>query len=193
MSSASAIRKAATLPAPASGAHSNSAPQAHRLGMTPNLTGTLRPQRAQVIFPIIDLRFTTPSAPLDNRTVARARQVLHREPLAVVDIAGEHREVDDLAGLAVAHRDAPALARDVRPAVRAADGDALDLEVIPAHDPGHVEESAEEKDRRGDRHDHRDDVQDPQEQDVVPTAEALPHLVGAPEDGVDEVLFAHEM
>ena len=58
---------------------------------------------------------------------------------------------------------------------------------------GHVEESAEEKDRRGDRHDHRDDVQDPQEQDVVPSGEALPHLVGAPEDGIDEVPFAHEM
>ena len=80
MSSASAIRKAATLPAPPNGAHSNSAPQAHRLGMTPNLTGTLRPQRAQVIFPIIDLRFTTPSAPLDDRAVTRVRQVLYSEP-----------------------------------------------------------------------------------------------------------------
>ena len=44
MSSASAARAAATLPAPPNGAHSNSAPQAHRLGMAPNLMGTLRPQ-----------------------------------------------------------------------------------------------------------------------------------------------------
>ena len=53
MSSVSAARTAAALPAPANGAHSNSAPQAHRLGMTPNLTGTLRPQRAQAISPVI--------------------------------------------------------------------------------------------------------------------------------------------
>ena len=85
MSSASAARTAATLPAPPNGAHSNSAPQAHRLGMTPNLTGTLRPQRAQAIFPIIDLRFTNPSVSLDDRAVARVRQALHSEPLAVVD------------------------------------------------------------------------------------------------------------
>ena len=79
MSSASAARKAATLPAPPNGAHSNSAPHEHRLGMTPNLTGTLRPQRAQAISPIIDLRFTNPLAPLDNRAVARVRQVLYSE------------------------------------------------------------------------------------------------------------------
>lgn len=77
--------------------------------------------------------------------------------------------------------------------MRAADRDALDPEVIPAHDPGHVEEGAEEEGRRGDRHDHRDDVQDPQEQDVVPSGEALPHLVGAPEDGIDEIPFSHEV
>lgn len=58
MSSASAARTAATLPAPPNGAHSNSAPQAHRLGMTPNLTDTLRPQRAHVNF-FIGLHFST--------------------------------------------------------------------------------------------------------------------------------------
>ena len=82
-----------------------------------------------------------------------------------------------LTGLVVTYRNAPALARDVRPAVRATDRDALDPEVIPVDNPGHVEEGDDEEAHRSDRHDHRDDVQDPQEQDVVPAGEALPHLV----------------
>ena len=43
---------AATLPARLrTRAHSNSTPQTHRLGMTPNLTGTLRPQWVQAHLP----------------------------------------------------------------------------------------------------------------------------------------------
>lgn len=53
MRRAKASKTEANLPVPSNGAHSNSSPQVHRLGMTPHLTGTLHPQRAQTICLII--------------------------------------------------------------------------------------------------------------------------------------------